>query len=387
MARGSIKWRGEVDSRGRPIISKGSWSIIVDIGKDASGKRKQTWITFRGTKRQAEERLTELLRQTDQGLPIVKGKLTLGEWATRWLEEDIKPNRRIRTYEHYESIVRIHIRPALGHHHLAALTPAHVKTFMAQLTAKEMAPAGIAVVRVVLHGALKAAIRQDLLIRNVVAAVPPPRAEQAEITPPDIQAVRRILSLAESTGRPAFPILHFLAYTGARAGEALGLTWAAVDLDKGSVAIVQSLGRARIGKIIQSPKTRNGRRIIDLDSRTVAVLRAHQGRQLLEKMQAEGAYDDKGYVFANALGQPLDPKWPTRNFQALAKQCGVPPVKLHSLRHFHASVLLAADQSIFEVSRRLGHASISTTADIYGHLLPGQSKKQADAFAAMMERA
>ena len=203
--------------------------------------------------------------------------------------------------------------------------------------------------------------------------------------PPDIESVRRILALAESTGHPAFPILHFLAYTGARAGEALGLLWSAVDLDRGSVAIVQSLGRARIGKVIQPPKTRNGRRVIDLDARTVAVLREHQGRQLLEKLQAEGAYVDEGYVFANALGNSLDPKWPTRTFQSLAKQCGVTPTKLHNLRHFHASVLFAADQNVFEVSRRLGHASITTTADIYGHLLPGQGKKQAVAFAAMMK--
>jgi integrase len=102
-------------------------------------------------------------------------------------------------------------------------------------------------------------------------------------------------------------------------------------------------------------------------------------------MQAEGAYKDAGFVFANAVGDSLDPKWPLRSFQALAKQCGVKSVKLHSLRHFHASVLFAADQNVFEVSRRLGHASITTTADIYGNMLPGQGRKQADAFAAMME--
>ena len=126
--------------------------------------------------------------------------------------------------------------------------------------------------------------------------------------------------------------------------------------------------------------------MIDLDARTIAVLRAHQGRQLLEKMEAKGAYFDQGYVFTGALGGYIDPKWPTRAFQSLAKQCGVTPVKLRALRHCHASVLFAADQNIFEVSRRLGHASISTTADTYGHMLPGQGKKQADAFAAMMQR-
>lgn len=373
---GSIRRRG-----------KDSWELTIDLGFDAGGKRKRKFVTVRGKRADADRRLREVMAAHDKGLPLDTSKLTIGEWLARWLEEDVRPQRRIRTYEHYESIARIHICPTLGHLSLSALTPSHVKLFMAQLADKGMAPAGIGVVRIVLHGCLKAAIRQDLLVRNVVEAVPPPRLEQAEIAPPDIQAVRRILALAESAGHPAFPILHFLAYTGARAGEALGLTWEAVDLDKGSVAIVQSLGRARIGKIIQPPKTRNGRRVIDLDNRTIEVLRAHQGRQLLEKMQAEDAYSDQGYVFTNALGETLDPKWPTRAFQSLAKHCGVTPVKLHSLRHFHASVLFAADQNIFEVSRRLGHASITTTADIYGHMLPGQGKKQADAFAAMMDNA
>ncbi len=164
------------------------------------------------------------------------------------------------------------------------------------------------------------------------------------------------------------------------------MAWKAVDMEKGSVAIVQSLGRARVGVVLQPPKTRNGRRIIDLDARTVAVLRAHQGRQVLEKMQAEGAYQDQGWVFANALGAITRPQVAHQGLPGPSEGVwGASGEAPRPARHFHASVLFAADQNVFEVSRRLGHASITTTADIYGHILPGQGKKQADAFAAMME--
>jgi integrase len=295
-------------------------------------------------------------------------------------------HQRVRSYERYESLVRVHIIPAIGQTPLTSLMPAHLKTLQTKLAEKGLAPASVGYARVVLHGALRAAVQQDLVARNVVDAVKPPKGEKGEVAPPEIKAVRRIPTLAESTGHDAFPILHFLAYTGAREGEALGLLWDNVDLGKGHVTIVQTYARARVGMIIQPPKTKAGRRVIDLDARTIQVLHAHEGQQLLQKMQAEGAYDDKGYVFANGLGKPLDPKWPARNLQSLARKCGLDHITLHSLRHFHASVLLVSGQNIFEVSRRLGHASITTTADIYGHMLLGQEKKQADASAAMMER-
>ena len=178
--------------------------------------------------------------------------------------------------------------------------------------------------------------------------------------------------------------LHLLAYTGARRGEILALDWQHTNLTEGTISIVRSLGRSREGLTFGPPKTANGRRVIDLDPRTVEVLQAHQGRQLLEKIQAEGVYEDKDLVFANALGQPINPMQLTRAFQSLAKQCGAGHVKLHALRHFHASVLFQQKQSLFAVSRRLGHASVSTTADLYGHMLPGSGKEQANAFAQAM---
>ncbi|MBI4202173.1 MAG: site-specific integrase [Chloroflexi bacterium] len=376
------KARGHVRQR-----SPGSWQVTLELPPDpGTGQRRQHIETVKGTQKEALKRLTELQRGVDQGLPIPKAGLTVSEWLTRWLAEDVRPTRRIRTYERYESLCRVHIIPALGQTPLTSLAPAHIKTLQNKLADKGLAPASVGYARVVLHGALKAAVQQDLLARNVVDAVKPPSGEKGEVTPPEIVMVRRILTLAEATGHEAFPILHFLAYTGAREGEALGLLWKNVDLEKGYVTILQTYARARVGMIIQPPKTRAGRRMIDLDTRTIQVLQALQGQQVLQKMQAEGAYDDKGYVFCNALGKPIEPKWPAKNLQRLAHTCGLEHITLHSLRHFHASVLLASGQNIFEVSRRLGHASITTTADIYGHMLPGQGKKQADAFAAMMER-
>lgn len=298
--------------------------------------------------------------------------------------DDVKPYRAVKTHDRYLGLVQKHLLPHIGHIRLVALAPAHVKFLLAQLTAGGMAPAGVDLVRTVLHGALKAAVRQDLLSRNVVEATTPPVVTRAEIAPPEIQTVAKVLELAATTGDHLFAVLLLLAYTGARRGEILGLDWQHVNLSEGTITITRSLGRSRAGLTFGPPKTSNGRRVIGLDQRTVEVLQAHQCRQLLEKVQAESAYEDKGLVFASPLGAPVNPMQVTRAFQSLAKQCGAGQVKLHALRHFHGSVLLQQKQSLFTVSRRLGHASITTTADLYGHMLPGSDKEQADAFAQAM---
>ena len=158
-------------------------------------------------------------------------------------------------------------------------------------------------------------------------------------------------------------------------------------MEASTISIVQSLGRSiQRGLIFQPPKTNSGRRVIDLDDSTVAVLRVHQGQQLLCKTRLNGAYQDQGLVFPGPIGGPLNPMALTRVFQSFAKKLGLTTAKIHDLRHFHASVMLQNGQSLLLVSKRLGHASVSTTADIYGHLLPGWQKEAANAFAKAMER-
>lgn len=376
MARGHVRQR-----------TAGRWQITIELPPDpGTGQRRQHIETVRGTKKEAERRMVELIAKADSGLAVPKGKLLTREWLERWLDQDVRPYRAPKTAERYAAVVRKHLIPHIGGIRLSGLAPTHVKDLLAALTTSGMAPAGVDLVRTVLHAALKSAIQQELLARNVVEATTLPRIEWKEIAPPDIEAISTILNLAETTGTPFFPALHLLAYSGARRGEVLALDWEHVDLEAGALAITRSLGRTEKGLQFGPPKTPKARRVIDLDGHTIEILRTHRGQQLLEKMQAQEAYRDQGLVFADPLGDPINPMKLTRAFQSLAKRTGVDHVTIHQLRHFHASVLLQQKQSLFSVSRRLGHASISTTADLYGHMLPGAGKEQADAFANAMKR-
>lgn len=243
-------------------------------------------------------------------------------------------------------------------------------------------------VHAVISGAYKYTLNDDngYAWRNPAKAVTPPKIVREEVAPPEIARVREVLALAASEAHPLAPCLHLIAYTGIRRGEALGLRHQDLKLETGIISVVQTVSRSlEKGIIIQPTKNSSRRRSVDLDEDTIDVLRAHLGRQLLSRMELEGVYEDQGLLFPDPLGNPLNPMAVTRAYQSYAKKLGLKKAKVHELRHFHASVMLQRGARLLLVSKRLGHASIATTGDIYGHLMPGQQKEAANAFAKAMK--
>ena len=372
---GSIRKRG-----------KQSWELTIDLGHDAKGKRRRKFVTLKGSKANADKKLRELLSAYDKGIPLITDKVTLSQWMSKWLAEYVVPNRRQMTKERYERAIKRHVLPELGQIQLAQLTPSHIQALEAKLSGDGMAPAGVQLIHNIISGALKYALKMELIWRNPAQAVTPPKIERTEVEPPDIAGVRQVLELARVEEHPLFSCLYLIAYTGIRRGEALGLRWQDVDLEGGSISIFQTLSRSvDQGLIFQPPKTNSGRRVIDLDEGTVEVLRSHQGQQLLYRVKLDGSYQENGLVFPGPLGEPLNPMAVTRTYQSFAKRLALAGAKVHDLRHFHASVMLQNGQTLLLVSKRLGHASVTTTGDIYGHLLPGWQKEAASAFAKAMK--
>lgn len=297
------------------------------------------------------------------------------------------PKNRQMTLERYERIIQWHVVPYLGHVALTKLAPSDIQALEAKLSSQGMAPAGVELVHAVLSGALKYALRMEVIWRNPAQAVTPPKTLRQEMEPPDIAGVRRMLAGAKAKGHPLFPCLYLIAYTGIRRGEALGLRWQDVGLEAATISIAQTLSRSvHKGLIFQPPKTNSGRRTIDLDAGTVEVLRTHQGQQLLQRLELQGAHRDNGLVFPGPMGEPMNPMALTRACQSLDKRVGLKEANVHDLRHFHASVMLQGNQSLVLVSKRLGHSSVTMTADIYAHVLPGWQKEAASAFAKAMEQ-
>lgn len=366
--------RGHIRPRG-----KDTWVIVVDVGKDpATGKRKQKWLTVKGTKRDADRKLAELLNDLNKGSYVEPPKITVGQYLDRWLEDYARANTSQRTFERYAEIVRLHLKPALGGLQLSQLRPLHLQQYYTTALRegrKDGKPGGLSPRTVlhhhrVLHEALDQAVRWQLLARNPADAVEPPRPERHEMQVLTAEQVRLLLEAAQDT--PWYVPVLLAVTTGMRRGEILGLRWSDVDLEAGVVSVRQTLQTSReLGLAFKEPKTDKSRRSLPVPAYVVEVLREHRKRQVEERLAAGPRYQDHGLVVSAPDGTPIHPDSFSKAFARIARKAGVPATRLHDSRHTHASLLLAQGVHPKIVSERLGHSGIGITLDTYSHLLPG----------------
>ena len=365
------------------VRGKNSWELTIDLGRDANGRRRRKFLNVKGKAADADRKLREVLASLDRGLPLDTSKLTVAEYLARWHRDYAIPNTGPRTAERYMGDIRNHLIPNLGHFPLTKVSPSDVQAMEAAMLAGDLSPSSVQHAHRVLSEAFRHAIEWGLMWSNPCAAVRPPRLVRKEISIPDAATVQNLLEAAKAT--PHHPAFHFLAYTGARRGEACGLMWADLDLNASRASIRRAAVRVKgEGVVMLPPKTKRGRRSISLDADTVAMLRAHRGTQLIHQAEPGSLYENSGYVFARPTGGSLDPNVLTDTWRRLVAKVGVSHVRLHDLRHFHASILLQANTHPKVVQERLGHATISITLDTYSHSIPALQAEAANDFARLM---
>lgn len=362
-----------------------SWEITLDLGRDDNGKRDRRYFTVHGTKKQAQQRLRELLTELDGGTVPSAERIKVRDWLDRWMLDCIVGRQSQATEDRYGGIIKNHLKPSVGHIELRKLSPGHVQSMQQKLLQDGMHPKGVNLVRTVLSGSMNHALSLEMIMRNPVSATKAPPDPDHEVQPAPMEAVLGMMRLAADEEDWVYPALHMLVYTGVRRGELLALRWDHVDLDSGEVRIAYSLGRRSKGLIRKQPKTARGIRTINLDARTVDVMRQHKARQERHKAAMAGAYEDDGVVFADELGRWLNPMRLTRVVKRLGKKVGHPEAKPHNLRHFHATVSLKRENNIAVVSQRLGHANSAITLKVYSHVMPGWQQELADDFARTMD--
>ena len=370
--------RGEIKQR-----SPGSWEIRVFLGRDEHGKRIRKNETVHGKKADAERRRREILGQIDNGVVPSVERYKLAEWLDLWLVNVIAPNKEQKTFDRYEGACRLHLVPNLGNVEISRLSPRHVQELETKPLRDGMAPKGVQMVHNVLSGAMKHALRMELISRDPVALVSPPSAPNTEAYSPDLEQVRPLLAAGASSGHYLWPCVYLIIYTGLRRGEALALTWNNLDLEGRVLRVEASLVTAKVGGIVKRPKTESGRRTVDLDIQTVAVLREHKSRrqELADQLGVElpewvfPRQDLTGWCHPNTLAHFVE---------SLSEKAKCPDVTMRSLRHFHASVALKSGQNPVVVSKRIGHSKVSTTMDTYAHALPGWQSETAEAVAELI---
>ena len=221
----------------------------------------------------------------------------------------------------------------------------------------------------VLRIGLDAAVRDGLLARNPTAAVARPGVARQEARHLEHASVGNLLAAAQSSRY--YPALQLIAATGLRRGEAMALSWSAVDLDAGVLRVIATINRIEGRLVISEPKTARSRREVPLSEPMVAMLKRHRTEQLAERLRAGDQWTDIGLVFSTELGMPVDPRNLLRVVEKAARAAGIDRVGVHTLRHSVAVDWMETGTNIRAVADLLGHSSISVTGDVYGHTSDG----------------
>ena len=285
----------------------GRFHGYVSMGLKENGRRDRRHVS--GLKRAAVvAKVRELERKRDAGTAGAAGRSpTVGQWLEHWLDTIAARKVRLSTLVRYRQLVANQLVPGVGHHRLDRLQPEHVEELYSGLLARGLSPASVLQAHRVLSRALKVAMQRDRVARNVCTLVDAPSVERDEIRPLSAQDARRVLEVAR--GRRNAPRWSVALALGLRQGEALGLTWDAVDLDAGTLTVRQALQRQPgQGLAFVQPKSRAGRRTISLPDPLRDALRAHRAVQLAERMAAGSEWQDHDLVFCQENGRPIDPR-------------------------------------------------------------------------------
>lgn len=386
---GGLHWR---ESRKRWEATITVASEVVGHDEDGRPKYRQRRRTVTGaTQEEALAKLDALREElAAEQLGHVPPTATLARYLGSWFA-DVLPGSDLAptTRDQYERIGRLYIIPTIGNVKLEDLKPPTVRRMLSTLTDQGLSPATARQARSVLSAALQQAVFDGLIATNPVRGVRSPRQTNTggrTLTPDE---ARTLLSAAQ--GHEYEALVYVLLSLGLRRGEALGLSWADVDLDSAApkLTVRRALKRdAKDRTYLDEPKTARSRRTIHLPASLVDVLRRHRARQAEQRLAFGegwgGRWADEDLVFTTSIGTALDPRRVTRTVEAIAVDAGLGKWTPHELRHSAASLLLAQNVPLKVVSELLGHSSIRVTADVYGHLLDDARAEAATAMESVL---
>ena len=376
--------RGHVRQRGR------NWAIVIDQRDPHTGQRKRRWYSHIGTKRSAQIECARLISDLQKGTQVDSGRITVAAFLDRWLEH-MRGQVSPRSLERYTELARKNLAPLLGALALSKLQPVHISQAYAKAldNGRRDGSGGLSA-RTVTHmhrvfrEALQQAVRWQLLARNPADAVKPPKVERKQMHTLDADGTVRLIETARGTSL-FMPIL-FGVLCGLRRGEITALRWRAIDVDCGQLSV--SASTEQTGSGIRDKETKSGKaRTVVLPPLIVDELRRHRVAQAERLLQVGVRVTDDHHVVTREDGQPLQPRSLTHAFVRFIRQHGLPQIRLHDLRHSHATAMLAAGVHPKIAQERLGHSSVSVTIDLYSHVLPGMQAEAVSRVDAVLQDA
>lgn len=347
----------------------GTWFYNIPDGKDpVTGKRKVIYKSGFATQEEAEAERAKILLEKTAGLYVESTKQTVSEYMDSWLRMK-KTRVRYGTWLHYETMIRTHVNPKIGHLLLKDVRPSDLYNFYERLLSgsKPLAPQYIVHMHRMLYSAFEhAASNLELIKKNVVKQVEPPKVPSKQM---QIWNRNQLFHFLKYAKKDRYFIAFLLAAsTGMRKGEIIALRWKDIDFHSNILMVRQGMAKTENGKQPREPKTKSSIRPITLPELVIGALLEHKHKQEQEKKNP--SYKDHGFVIQTSKGTPLSDRNLSRTWYRLVEGADLPMIRFHDLRHTHSSLLLEAGENIKVISERLGHASSQITMDVYSHLLP-----------------
>lgn len=404
-----------------PTIRQGAdglWHAWVVVGTKPNGRPDQRHVKRR-TREEVEERVDELLDQKKAGVVVKPGRpSSLQQWLETYFETVAARRVDPTTIHGYRSKMRNYVYPQCGAVRIDRLTPEHIDRIYLEMQRRGLADATVVQTHRILSRALEVAYKRGMIPRNVAKLLEDnPTAKKREMTAFTEAEARQVLAAAERRRNSARWSVGLAL--GLRQGEALGLRWPYIDLDKGEMRVWWQLhrrpfehgcaegkptcGRRRGGNcpqkvlrlrtgeiqldgglILKAPKG-SGKATIPIPKELVAELRRHKEIQELEKAMAEDAYAAHDLVFAELDGSPIDPARDWAEWKDLLKAAGVREARVHDARHTAATLMLAQGVPIEVVQEVLRHSSIVVTRG-YQHVASEMAKAATDRMGASLLR-
>jgi integrase len=376
--KGSMRRRGER-----------SWELKFDIGADAQGGRKIAYRSFKGTRAEAEAKLTEYVHQLGKGEYVAPSKETLTTFMVARIAAWVASQKiGAKTAERYREILGRQITPHIGGIELQRLTGIRIGTWHGELLDSGLAPGTVRSAHGIVAKALKEAYRSGLVTRNAANDVSPPSAGDRDVTILQHDQVPMVMERLKERDDDLGAIAAVALYAGLRRGEVLALRWNAVSLETRKLSVTCSIEELTDGTItVKPPKTKAGRRTVTMPDDLIEVLRSHRLAQLQFRLRLGlGKLPDDALLFSNPDGSYVSPRAISHRWGLFADKIGLEAVTFHALRHTQASLLHAAGVPLAVVSKRLGHSKITTTLGLYTHIFATADDEAADALDSVLAR-
>ena len=373
------------------VVKRGDgWGFRFSY-RDADGKRHHVRRQGFATKDEAKRALARALSESSRSsAPTITVEAYLREWIRAY---ERSQSRKITTVKAKRGHVVSYLIPRIGSHRLAKLSPRIIADLYADLLENGrtghqgtggLSPKTVRDIAGTLHKAMKDAVRDGYLPRNPADDVAVPRWNRPEMKAYDEAQVSEFLRVATKDDDPLAALWFLVFGTGIRRGEMMGLRWQDVDLVAGTISISRT--RVESGTVhVSTPKTPAARRVLaitpDIVTRLAILKNAHESAA-----ETLGGWASD-LVATDLDGREILPRTFTRRFQQIARDAGLPVIRLHDARHTHATILFDHGVPPHIVSRRLGHTSVATTVDVYVARIPSADRLAADAWSEILRKA